>query len=180
MDTTYSNVTFDVVTCKIDGEEKWKHFPPHLFSATLTLFSIRLCMDIKPETLGEFMEIADGYGAAGFFPGGYDWSGIRDSSPQAVLDMFHLAQSRLADSAEQLKRAGLPDHLVYAICTNNQQKIDFDEFLRSNWTPGVPEECTNLNREDFDCLEQNRPEAVYCASCTEYARICESFEKENK
>lgn len=36
-------------------------------------------------------QYSDGYGAAGFVPDqGYDWSGIRDSSPAAVEAMYQV------------------------------------------------------------------------------------------
>lgn len=44
--------------------------------------------DPTGQNLIRIMQLADGYGEPGFFPGGYDWSGIRDSSQEAVEDMY--------------------------------------------------------------------------------------------
>ena len=57
------------------------------FVTTPNLFFINLAMDIMPETIGTFMTMADGYGKRGYFPDGYDWSGIRDSSQRARNEM---------------------------------------------------------------------------------------------
>lgn len=44
--------------------------------------------------VGAIWELQDGYGVAGATPEqGWDWSGIRDSSPAAVFEMFEFVQS---------------------------------------------------------------------------------------
>lgn len=44
--------------------------------------------DPSGNNLVRIMRLADGYGEPGFFPGGYDWSGIRDSSQESVEAMY--------------------------------------------------------------------------------------------
>lgn len=49
-------------------------------------------------TSGQFVglySLADGYGAPGTIPEqGYDWSGVRDSSPAAVARMFAYVETQ--------------------------------------------------------------------------------------
>ena len=64
------------------------------FSGVLSLMKIGACMEELPNTAAcmfQFMKLADGYGSPGFFPSGYDWSGIRDSSVEATKLMEVLA-----------------------------------------------------------------------------------------
>jgi hypothetical protein len=48
--------------------------------------------DPSAKSLIRIMRLADGYGAPGFFPSGYDWSGIRDSSQEAIEVMYAATQ----------------------------------------------------------------------------------------
>lgn len=46
----------------------------------------------------ELWKLQDGYGSVGYVPvQGYDWSGIRDSSPAALLAMFQKFEHLLND-----------------------------------------------------------------------------------
>lgn len=48
--------------------------------------------DPSAENLVAIMREADGYGEPGFFPAGYDWSGIRDSTVESVEAMYAVTQ----------------------------------------------------------------------------------------
>jgi hypothetical protein len=61
------------------------------FEASKSLFLVDLAMEFVPKSLRYFMNLADGYGFPGYFPGGYDWSGIRDSSKDALAKMQEVA-----------------------------------------------------------------------------------------
>jgi hypothetical protein len=80
------------------------------FSATPNLMAIELAMYLNDTTITEFMALADGYGSPGFFPSGYDWPGIRDSSHGSLACMFQLARRRLdeAGGEKALTALGLP------------------------------------------------------------------------
>jgi len=56
--------------------------------------------------------LADGYGEAGLFPSGYDWSGIRDSSDMSKILMAETAMRILAPYTKTLTAIGLPAALV--------------------------------------------------------------------
>ena len=94
----YRNIKFDAATGRIEGEKRGGYFPDEwiLFSAGRTLFMIDMAMELFPKSIRQFMSFADGYGEPGYFPGGYDWSGIRDSSAQAKALMLTLAEKLLA------------------------------------------------------------------------------------
>jgi hypothetical protein len=62
------------------------------FSANLPLMFIRHVIDTQPKSLRAVMASANGFGAMGYFPGGYDWSGIRDSTKASQDSMFKVAQ----------------------------------------------------------------------------------------
>lgn len=68
------------------------------FSGTKALLTISYCMNLQPKTITRFMQLADGYGEPGFFPAGYDWSGIRDSSAAARAAMYKLAIKLLGNT----------------------------------------------------------------------------------
>lgn len=56
----------------------------------------------------EIWDESDGYGEQGYIPcQGYDWSGIRDSSPEAWARMFAVAVKYLPEN-EFRERLGLP------------------------------------------------------------------------
>lgn len=88
---TYRNIQID--GDKVSGEyqeqgsKSW-----NLFSGCLPLMRISAVIDSQPRSLRQFMALADGYGERGLFPSGYDWSGIRDSSPEALREMDELAK----------------------------------------------------------------------------------------
>jgi hypothetical protein len=109
----YANVVYNPKTGHIEGlENNGSGQPTDRFSAIISLFAIRLAMDVEPKSIGLFMSIADGYGSPGFFPGGYDWSGIRDSSDQAIDKMFERARQILFLRRLMLAEIGLPRPLL--------------------------------------------------------------------
>lgn len=84
----YRNVT--VKGREISGEHN-KYGSWMKFSGTVSLMRIGAVLDKHPRTIRAFMALADGYGSPGFFPSGYDWSGIRDSSKATIKAMEALA-----------------------------------------------------------------------------------------
>ena len=127
MNPMYRELKFDAATGKISGltnlgvadEAKYN------FSACLTLFAISLAMDLSGgHSIGRFMSLADGYGAPGYFPGGYDWSGFRDSSPAAIAKMFELAKETLRDKVAKLAEIGLPADLIAAVTVDDNILIN--------------------------------------------------------
>jgi hypothetical protein len=115
--TKYFDVKFDgkVITGKSNMGSKAFEKDPVLFSSSPSLMAIRLAMDFEPKSITKFMSIADGYGEPGLFPGGYDWSGIRDSSPTAVTSMFGTAKRILKNYRANLTEMGLPPLVVDAL-----------------------------------------------------------------
>jgi hypothetical protein len=82
------------------------------FAWGLSLFAVNLAMELLPNSITQFMSVADGYGIAGYFPGGYDWSGIRDSSPKAVAAMLVMARMVLSHFKGRMPEMGLPANLI--------------------------------------------------------------------
>ena len=82
------------------------------FSASPDLLAVALAMEIEGSSIMTFMRFADGYGHPGSFPAGYDWSGIRDSTPKAVERMFSMAKRILSPHRAKLVEMGLPGKLV--------------------------------------------------------------------
>ena len=108
---TYRNVKFDPRKLTIEGEQTiGRSFCK--FSACIELMAISLAMEVLPRSISTFMSFADGYGEPGCFPGGYDWSGIRDSSKPAVKKMFFAARHILDNHKPVLFKMGLPKNLV--------------------------------------------------------------------
>lgn len=70
------------------------------FSADADLLHIREALDRFPDELGEVIwSLQDGYGEPGYTPvQGWDWSGIRDSSPEAIQAMVTEAKRFLNDN----------------------------------------------------------------------------------
>lgn len=70
---------------------------------------------------------SDGYGAQGYIPAqGYDWSGIRDSTPRAVEQMYELATGKPADDDMATKIA--KQYLdIDTLQTLNSDSLDFHE-----------------------------------------------------
>lgn len=58
------------------------------------------------------------------------------------------------------------------------QVVDFDTFVKQNWPADVARECTFSDPDHEDCLEENRPEAACCESCTTFSRLAEEFDKQ--
>jgi len=87
-DTKYRNIVIDGNTVIGESNEfgSWYNFRAHL-----PLMFIQHAIS-DPKALKAVMALADGYGSPGFFPSGYDWSGIRDSTEEAHAAMFETAK----------------------------------------------------------------------------------------
>jgi hypothetical protein len=113
VNSKYSNITYDRASGKIEGKTNMGVSQNmYLFSASVNLLAVSLAMEIVPQSITQFMNLADGYGEAGLFPSGYDWSGIRDSSDMSKTLMSELAQTVLAPHTKRLAVMGLPAALV--------------------------------------------------------------------
>lgn len=119
-ETRYKDVTYDPASGKIEGKTNMGFEGPIdcLFSAHPTLLAVSLAMELVPRSVSQLMRLADGYGAPGFFPGGYDWSGFRDSTEDAKDKMFDVATRLLTPHKERLIAMGLPESLVKDITHN--------------------------------------------------------------
>lgn len=83
------------------------------FASSPNLFLVSLAMDLMPDSLMKFMALADGYGMKGYFPGGYDWSGIRDSSQEARVEMGDYARVLLRKYPDsRFLDVGLPQEVI--------------------------------------------------------------------
>jgi hypothetical protein len=72
----------------------------YAFSGRPDLMRIDHAIGAAPNAVSDaIVALADGYGAPGFFPGGYDWSGVRDSSDEALAAMDALAVAWHGDRA---------------------------------------------------------------------------------
>lgn len=116
MSPKYAEVKYDEKTGRIEGLSNLGlgGEPTCKFVGKLQLFAIDLAMMLEGN-LGAFMKLADGYGAPGFFPSGYDWSGIRDSSDLAKGKMFVLAVLTLDSHFDKLAAIGIPAELAAAM-----------------------------------------------------------------
>ncbi len=96
---TYRNVVFDDPNnfhgeYSHDGSERWVNF-----GATMSLHHIHAACDRSEEATDRIWDTQDGYGIAGFTPEqGWDWSGIRDSSDEAVAAMWEIAREYVSDA----------------------------------------------------------------------------------
>lgn len=93
MKRTYRNVAVAgaLVTGEYRSGNTWVRF-----EADRDLLFIHDVIDSKPLALSEVWALQDGYGESGCTPPqGYDWSGIRDSSPGARRAMFLAAKQHL-------------------------------------------------------------------------------------
>jgi hypothetical protein len=75
----------------IEGEYSFNGVNWIKFSGILPLMRIGAVCDL-PGGLRKIMSMADGYGYPGYFPSGYDWSGIRDSTPSTMEKMDAVAK----------------------------------------------------------------------------------------
>jgi hypothetical protein len=114
---TYTDVKYKPATGEITGRRN----NSLNFSADIHLFSVSLAIELEPKSLRTFMKLADGYGSPGYFPGGYDWSGIRDSTPEAHIDMDTKARAILSEYRLNLEKAGLPKRLVSHLCSQEKK-----------------------------------------------------------
>lgn len=90
----YRNLT--VTGERVQGEYSYNGVNWICFSGILPLMRIGVACDL-PGGLRKIMKLADGYGAPGLFPGGYDWSGIRDSTPDSMARMDAVAKEMWGD-----------------------------------------------------------------------------------
>lgn len=101
--TIYRNVTREGDTVEgeesFDGGERWIRF-----SANWSLFRIREALwssqpgEPEGHAYRRIWALQDGYGEPGTTPvQGYDWSGIRDSSPEAIAAMNAVAAEYVTD-----------------------------------------------------------------------------------
>lgn len=120
-----------------------------LFSAGLRLMAVDLALELKgPPAFEPIMALADGYGEPGAFPGGYDWSGIRDSSEEAKEAMFAKARELLQDCYGELTAMGLP-HLLACDLAGLDPEFNAD--------PERPNEGTSI--EGMECPECEQSDA---------------------
>jgi hypothetical protein len=92
--TVYRNVTVQE-DGTITGESSHNALWWHKFSGHPDLMKIRHVLDEESDgyVLRRFYALQDGYGRTGYIPPqGYDWSGIRDSSEEAIAKMVKLAE----------------------------------------------------------------------------------------
>ncbi len=76
------------------------------FTGRLDLMWIKEAVDTVPGFVVAVWAVQDGYGNPGVTPTqGYDWSGIRDSSPAAVRTMAEMARAALPEFLDTLKAA---------------------------------------------------------------------------
>lgn len=95
MSKHYRNVTRDGDL--VEGEESYMGNLWHAFSANWRLLRIDTALDDE-DAFRRIWNIQDGYGSAGYTPiQGYDWSAIRDSSPEAVAAMDAVASEYVSD-----------------------------------------------------------------------------------
>jgi hypothetical protein len=112
--TKYANVEYDPHAQRVTGMTNRGQGDKidKAFSASPNLLAVELALEIDGGSITTFMRFADGYGTAGYFPMGYDWSGIRDSTPGARSRMFAEAKKILAPHGARLLAMGLPEQLV--------------------------------------------------------------------
>ena len=104
MDTIYRNVTRD--GDHREGEQSWNDGESWMrFSATWSLLVISTAQDVGgAQAVGRIWELQDGYGEQGWTPEqGWDWSGIRDSSPEAIEQMLAVAHEYVSDADMESK-----------------------------------------------------------------------------
>lgn len=69
------------------------------FSGSVDLLRIHEALFLTNESFGRIWSLSDGYGEPGFWPSqGYDWSGIRDSSQDAIKAMHEVAREYVSDA----------------------------------------------------------------------------------
>jgi hypothetical protein len=112
MKKVYRNVTIDgdhiageyTYEAKLAGDfamfgDTVQREPWTRFSAVKNLFRIQLAISRSDEAFERIWATQDGYGVAGFTPvQDYDWSGIRDSSDEAVEAMDTIAKEYVTDA----------------------------------------------------------------------------------
>lgn len=95
----YRNVTLttegDIMDARFEGESSFDGERWHRFSSWMPLHVIHRVFgasDMPEEASYRIYDLSDGYGEQGYVPPqGYDWSGIRDSSPEAIQQMLAVA-----------------------------------------------------------------------------------------
>jgi hypothetical protein len=95
-DYEYRNCTRVGDTVK--GEQRWLGGRWMMFSADWRLAKIHFACD-DPTAAARIWGQQDGYGEVGVTPEqGWDWSGIRDSSPEALDRMYAIATEFISDA----------------------------------------------------------------------------------
>lgn len=98
-----SDKTYHDVTREGDVIEGWYSYDDEAartaFSANWSLFRIDEASGRSDEAARRIWDLQDGYGEPGYTPEqGWDWSGIRDSSPEAVVAMDAVAAEYVSDA----------------------------------------------------------------------------------
>jgi hypothetical protein len=85
---------------RIRGEQRWRERENwYDFEARLDLLRISLATEVHEAAGERIWSLQDGYGEAGFTPcQGWDWSGIRDSTPEAIRSMDAVASEFVSDA----------------------------------------------------------------------------------
>ena len=103
----YRNVEIDKDTGRLSGEtDRYATFGAQWtrFEARLDLLWISEACDRVEGFLPRVYQLQDGYGQPGLVPPqGYDWSGIRDSTPATITLMFAEAVKALPAFWAELK-----------------------------------------------------------------------------
>lgn len=57
--------------------------------------------------------------------------------------------------------------VLFGLLTNRREQ----GYIDRHWPPGLPRDCTRLNKHLMDCIE--RGETQRCESCTAFAKVLE-------
>lgn len=94
----YRNVVVEDDPAHFTGEYSYDGKRWYRFAATRSLHHIQIaCASV--ECAERVWAVQDGYGSPGFVPAqGWDWSGIRDSSDEAIAAMWEIAREYITDA----------------------------------------------------------------------------------
>jgi hypothetical protein len=96
-------------TYRVHGSDEVHELKPHWtrFVARVDLLRIDWACEYE-DAIDRIWDLQDGYGVPGYEPPqGWDWSGIRDSSPEAIAQMDAVASEFVSDD-DMAKALGLP------------------------------------------------------------------------
>ena len=105
----YRNVVFSEDGKSFEGEQEYMAGHWCGVRARLDLHTIHLACD-NPDAIERIWDRQDGYGAPGAGPD-WDWSGIRDSSEEAIADMYAIALEYVT-AADLAARLGVPEEVI--------------------------------------------------------------------